>query len=313
MRTREADPAVALVKSLVIDHRARVAVTAPERLHVSVSSVTAAGLGSDLLRFSGISYHAEGEPSAELLAAVLLSGSGTLSAAGTDLVLAPRDMFLAPMESGWATDLQDMVYALVRFPPAEVAEHAADLCGPADRPLRFHSLSPVPGTERFWADTCAYLYRQLVSSGIDEINTLVLHGLKRLTATALLASFPNTTMTASYTPGPGPTPSATVWRAARFIDDHAAEPLTLERIAAEARVTPRALQAGFRRHFDTTPLGYLRRVRLEHAHRDLRAADPTLGATVETIAARWGFPHPSRFAAQYKRAFGVLPSHTLRS
>ncbi|WP_197680271.1 helix-turn-helix domain-containing protein [Microlunatus soli] len=58
---------------------------------------------------------------------------------------------------------------------------------------------------------------------------------------------------------------------------------------------------------------YLRRVRLDHARRNLQAADPTQGETVKAIAARWGFPRPDRFAARYQEAFGVPPSHTLRS
>ncbi|MVU76840.1 helix-turn-helix domain-containing protein [Nocardia sp. ET3-3] len=140
----------------------------------------------------------------------------------------------------------------------------------------------------------------------------MLDSLKRLTATALLTTFPNSTMTTDYTPGPGDMAPAVVRRAAQFIDAHAAEPLTLARMAAAARVSPRALQAGFRRHLDTTPLGYLRRARLANAHRDLSAADPAAGATVEAIAARWGFTHPARFAAWYREEYGVPPSRTLR-
>ena len=75
----------------------------------------------------------------------------------------------------------------------------------------------------------------------------------------------------------------------------------------------RALQYAFRRHHGTTPLGSLRRVRLEHAHRELQAADPTRGATVAAIAARWGFARADRFATAYRETFGVLPRDTLRS
>ncbi|GAB7045219.1 hypothetical protein JCM9534A_03450 [Catenuloplanes indicus JCM 9534] len=95
----------------------------------------------------------------------------------------------------------------------------------------------------------------------------------------------------------------TVRRAVACIDAH----------AAAAGVSVRALQAGFRRHMDTTPLGYLRRVRLERAHRDLQAADPTTGATVTVIARGWGFTDLSRFAADYHAAFGRLPRQTLRT
>ncbi len=60
-----------------------------------------------------------------------------------------------------------------------------------------------------------------------------------------------------------------------------------------------------------TPIAYLRRVRLERAHRDLRAADPRAGTTVAEIAARWGFAPHGRFAALYQSCYGHAPSHTL--
>jgi transcriptional regulator GlxA family with amidase domain len=58
-------------------------------------------------------------------------------------------------------------------------------------------------------------------------------------------------------------------------------------------------------------LEYLRRVRLDRAHRDLEAADPSVD-TVTAIAGRWGFTHPGRFSSIYKQAFGRSPSVTLR-
>ncbi|MFI7317109.1 helix-turn-helix domain-containing protein [Streptomyces venezuelae] len=56
---------------------------------------------------------------------------------------------------------------------------------------------------------------------------------------------------------------------------------------------------------------YLRRVRLDRTHRELRLAEPTT-QTVTSVAYRWGFFHPGRFAADYRAAYGEPPSHTLR-
>jgi AraC-like DNA-binding protein len=42
-------------------------------------------------------------------------------------------------------------------------------------------------------------------------------------------------------------------------------------------------------------------------------ANPGRGDSVTSIAARWGFYSPSRFAAQYRKAYGVTPRHTLHS
>lgn len=133
----------------------------------------------------------------------------------------------------------------------------------------------------------------------------------RLAAAALLETFPNTTMTVAYTRGAGWAPPAAVRRAAAFIDAHADQPLTQADIAAAARVTGRALQDAFRRHYGTTPARYLRRVRLERAHQELQDADPAGDVTVAAVARRWGWARPDRFAAACQQTYGVTPGHTL--
>jgi transcriptional regulator GlxA family with amidase domain len=100
-------------------------------------------------------------------------------------------------------------------------------------------------------------------------------------------------------------------RATDFIQENAHTDIGLAEIAAVVGVTPRSVQYMFRRHLETTPLEYLRRVRLYRAHRDLKAADPTRD-TVTAIAGRWGFSHAGRFSMAYKQAFGTAPSRTLR-
>lgn len=100
-------------------------------------------------------------------------------------------------------------------------------------------------------------------------------------------------------------------RAVRFVEQSAHQPIGLPDIAAAAGVGPRALQLAFRRYADTTPWAYVRSVRLDRAHHDLRAADPRR-ETVVGIAARWGFSNRSRFAAEYRAVYGETPATTLR-
>ena len=111
------------------------------------------------------------------------------------------------------------------------------------------------------------------------------------------------------TPAPQP---QTLRRAIAFIHDNAHRDIALTDIAAVIGVTPRSVQYTFRRHLGTTPLEYLRRVRLDRAHRDLQAADPAVDTVME-IAGRWCFGHPGRFSMAYKEAFGTPPSRTLRA
>jgi transcriptional regulator GlxA family with amidase domain len=100
--------------------------------------------------------------------------------------------------------------------------------------------------------------------------------------------------------------------ALEFMYENAQYDITIRDIAAAADVTPRAIQYAFREHVNTTPLEYLRRIRLERAHRELVSADPALD-TVTSIAGRCGFTHPGRFSSAYKQVFGTEPSRTLRS
>lgn len=102
-------------------------------------------------------------------------------------------------------------------------------------------------------------------------------------------------------------------RAVDHIHAHAREGLTLGAIAAAACMSPRALEAAFRRRYDSTPLAYARGVRLEHVREALQqAARAGDCASVTDIALQHGFIHMGRFAAYYKQRFGCSPSASLR-
>ncbi|MGI5466453.1 AraC family transcriptional regulator [Streptomyces sp. CA-132043] len=90
-----------------------------------------------------------------------------------------------------------------------------------------------------------------------------------------------------------------------------AHPFTVRELARIAGVAPRSLQAGFQQHLDTTPMTYLRELRLECAHRDLVRLGTA--ATVTEVAVRWGFTHLGRFAAAYRTRYGRPPSRTHRN
>jgi AraC-like DNA-binding protein len=105
--------------------------------------------------------------------------------------------------------------------------------------------------------------------------------------------------------------AATVRVAQAFIESNAAKPLTVTDIARAAGVGVRGLQQGFQRSLDISPMRYLRHVRLREAHRELRTADPAT-TTVGEVAARWGFRHQGRFAAEYQQRYGTPPAETLR-
>lgn len=96
----------------------------------------------------------------------------------------------------------------------------------------------------------------------------------------------------------------------QYIEAHAGEPVSLEDLVRVSGVSGRALFDGFRRFRETSPMAFLRDVRLHRARDALLDACP--GETVSAIAARWGFFEFGRFAGQYRSRFGESPSETLR-
>jgi len=178
--------------------------------------------------------------------------------------------------------------------------------------VSFAGVSAVsPAAERRWLATEGYIQRGLYSRALDQ--GLLLAAAEEMVAASLLTTFPNTTMTTEVRLPRDPATAATVRRAIAFIDIHAGRPITLSDIAAAAGVVPRTLQYAFRRYRDTTPLAYLRRVRLAMAHEELSAAQPGDGTTVAAVATRWGYARTHRFAAVYREVYGALPFQTLRS
>ncbi len=99
--------------------------------------------------------------------------------------------------------------------------------------------------------------------------------------------------------------------ALRWLDTHPDHPMRLDTLAAVAGIRPRTLEAHFRRHLGTTPLGWVRRTRLARARQELLAARD--GARVTDVATANGFSELGRFAAQYRLQFGESPSQTLKA
>jgi len=84
----------------------------------------------------------------------------------------------------------------------------------------------------------------------------------------------------------------------------------LDDVARRSGYSRRALELIFKRTLGMPPGRWFLNIRLNGAMRDLLLAPP--GCLVIDVATRWGFRHFSRFAQQYHRVFGELPSQTLQ-
>ena len=106
--------------------------------------------------------------------------------------------------------------------------------------------------------------------------------------------------------------AAPLRRAQDYIDGHIAQKLLLSDVAGAAGVGVRRLQLIFRGETGKTPLQFILERRLDRVHADLRTSSGG-GASVGTVAARWGFTHMGDFGRRYRARFGEAPSLTRRS
>jgi AraC-like DNA-binding protein len=207
-------------------------------------------------------------------------------------------------------DIRDYRQLVTTLRASEVREAAG--CDP-DAPLPiFTSARPISSARaRSWRRARDFVNGLVV--GDAEVAPLVVGSVNRMLAGLMLMTFPNTAIApcSRADEGDARAPSV-VRRAVAFIESRADRDIGLSDIAAASGVSSRTIQIAFRRHLDTTPTAYLRKVRLDLAHAELLAASPDSEITVTEVAYRWGFSSPSRFAERYRAEFGRLPSEMLR-
>ncbi|GAA0622559.1 hypothetical protein GCM10010174_46920 [Kutzneria viridogrisea] len=225
----------------------------------------------------------------------------------------PGKVFLwARPDRPWDIRIGQARFSYTVLDPALLSQVAATAPGRTEAPVRltgYRPISPVAGQHLL--RTITYLRDHVSTDPAIRGAPLIASTAPQLLAAMVLATFPHTALTDPTIEDRHDAHPATLRRAMAFIDDHAHHDINLADIAAATHVSIRALQYAFRHHRGTTPMGYLRQVRLHHAHQELLAADPTTGVTVTEIAARWGFFHPGRFAHHYRHTYGHPPYRTL--
>ncbi|MBD2871019.1 helix-turn-helix domain-containing protein [Paenibacillus arenilitoris] len=88
-----------------------------------------------------------------------------------------------------------------------------------------------------------------------------------------------------------------------YIEDHYLEPLTLEEIAATSNISVRHLNRIFQSYYQTTPISYLQRLRLERARMLLRQS----GLPITKISYECGFNDSNYFTRKFSKAYGLSP------
>ncbi|WP_228389067.1 helix-turn-helix transcriptional regulator [Cumulibacter manganitolerans] len=299
------------IREMYVDNRSRF-LRIGERAQFGASVTEIGQVATGRIR-STVDYAADTEPFDYFLALAVHHGHLRVRSGKQELTIKAGDLSYYPIGVPLHIDLIDVGGRTLRLPMSLLGQVAEETTGIPAACLRFEGSRPVSAARRrYWKGVL-----NLVTGAMSDADTplaapLMADQMQRLAAVAALHTFPNSALAHQEQPRPVLMKPAALRRAVAYIESHAAEPISLTDLAAVAQTSPRALQYAFRSHYQTTPLGYLRRVRLEHAHRDLQAADPGAGHTVAAIAARWGFLNPGRFAALYRDTYGTPPNLTLK-
>lgn len=189
-----------------------------------------------------------------------------------------------------------------------LASHATQVCGTAvavdDLPLR-----GLYGHDPQQAELRALLQDTLRT--VRESPGLLQHMAMRRalvqTACDLLLARIQLPQTAPEPPVTAASRERVVREARAWMRAHAHEPIDVPTLCAALGVSRRTLQYSFEAVLQLSPVSYLRALRLNGVRRELLrgSAEP-----VADCAARWGFWHLSRFAAEYRALFDEKPSET---
>ena len=159
-----------------------------------------------------------------------------------------------------------------------------------------------------WQVLVSHLASELEREAETLGSSLAMAQIEHLLVTTLLMVQPNNYRDELLNPPQSIAPRH-VRRVEEFIEAHADQELTIGDLAAYAKVSTSALFAGFREFRNTTPMAYLKAVRMQRVHDELRS-DCSADKTVTHIAMRWGFHHLGHFATDYRNKYGECPSRT---
>lgn len=230
--------------------------------------------------------------------------------AGSESFVAGDIFELAPPDRPYSGKVDQTRFRVTRLDPELLDQVATPELGEAVRLLDHRPVNVAAGQRL--RNVIDHLDQYVLRDPDAMASPLIVATASRYLAACVLATFPNTGLSEVTVADRTAAGSMIVRRAVEYIETHAGRDISPADIAAAAHITVRGLQYAFRRHLNTTPMAYVRRVRLDRAHRDLVAADPTRGDTVTAIATRWGFLHHGRFVATYRQRYGRTPGQTLR-
>ena len=174
--------------------------------------------------------------------------------------------------------------------------------------LTFESAIPAGGPYAQSLSDLIRFFAQQLDSAVSPLPAAVCRELEHAVQIAFLYASRHTFSHLLESQESMPAPWV-VRRIEEFIEANWQRPITIDRLAAEAGVSTRAIFRAFERSRGYSPMAFAKAIRLKRAREILTSGDP--GVSVTAAAFKSNFASPSRFAKDYREAFGELPSETI--
>jgi AraC-like DNA-binding protein len=307
-RARERAQAERIVSEMYLPHR--LCVTAGSVLDMELISARFGQTTAGLLSY-GAAVSSLTDDTTQFHVNVTLAGRAvSCSGAGKSLMTTTGQAVVfrvgEPVQVTWSADCRQLCLMTPRNKVEDELEHL--LGRSLHEPLIFErSLRTDIG--RLWQPALGLIQEELEDPSGLVTRPVVARHVEELLVDGLLLTQPHNYQDLLRREAP-PGPVSAIARAAELLEELPTKPWTLVNLAQQVHLSVRALQYGFRRDFEVSPMAYLRRLRLRRAHVALDAASPAT-TTVHAVALECGFIHLSRFAASYREAYAEAPSETL--
>lgn len=249
-----------------------------------------------------------------LLLYMLTSGSGVAQHCGKELTFSAGRGFMRDLAAPVSATEDNFGAFVLRLSKDKLKNHARSLVG-EDVDLMGLSFDPaIDPSSLGWdvfRNTVHYVAKALDGPLRELHNPIVTAQMEDIVFTQCLSLLPNSYHDIMNGQDVSQVVPYYIKRARDYIHAHADKKIGLADISAVAGCGYRGIQRGFMDAYGTTPMAYLRIVRLKRV-RAILQAEPG-GNAISEVAKQWGFTHMGRFSQDYYREFAELPSETVRT
>lgn len=281
-------------------------------LDVQYTRASFADLTMNYLRYGSPVEANPGEPEVLFLLQFPLRGSVSVKIGTQEILSTPSlGSVFSPTLPGRFSVEENVAQLMMKIPRRAMESHLAALLDQQlAEPLEFNAGMDFSQRPQGQLRNLINLIVADIEAGSNFLSSsLIAQETRNLILTSMLKLQPSNYSNRLAEPV-SPAAPRSVRVAEEYMRSHADHAISIVDLAKIAGVSPRALQIGFRRFRNRTPLEFLRQIRLDRINKELRTDSGN--RTIAEIARRWGVTHLGNFSREYTARFNEKPSQTLR-